>query len=237
MASHPMEGVRVSGHPMVVSELYRCYWTVADLDDSALELGLSEHSSNNVLEPTYNPAMLARAGPLANDITYLLAQLPSDHVTSPVTATPNGPLPPFPLPPFLAELWTHPEPALQTYLSHIKDLSSSSKSSPRLLAHAYVRYLGDLSGGQFIAARLRKTYELGEAGGKGLEFYHFNLDHGPEALAEESRADKKKRLEEIKDWYRKGMDEGVGEDSDLKGECSYANHDCCLTRDFADIAT
>jgi hypothetical protein len=39
MASHPMEGVRVSGHPKC--PLYRCYWTVTDLDDSALELGLS----------------------------------------------------------------------------------------------------------------------------------------------------------------------------------------------------
>lgn len=28
----------------------------------------------------------------------------------------------------------------------------------------------------------------------------------------------KKRLMDIKDWYRRGMDDGVGEDKDLKGE-------------------
>ena len=76
------------------------------------------------------------------------------------------------------------------------------------MAHAYVRYLGDLSGGQYIAARLRKAFDLERE--EGLLFYKFQLDN-----VEESS-----QIGAIKEWYRAGMDEGVGEDLELKGEIS-----------------
>ena len=40
------------------------------------------------------------------------------------------------------------------------------------LAHHYTRYLGDLSGGQYIAEAVRQVYTL--AGSDGTEFYVFD---------------------------------------------------------------
>nr|XP_031861388.1 uncharacterized protein CI109_002992 [Kwoniella shandongensis]KAA5528460.1 hypothetical protein CI109_002992 [Kwoniella shandongensis] len=197
-------------------------WRIYD----ALELGLAENSSNPVLAPTYDPALLARAPALADDITYLLSLLPSTSTstTSPTTnlTTSSTPLPPFPLPSFLETVFTSPPEPLQTYLSHVKSLSASSGSASKLLAHAYVRYLGDLSGGQFIGARVKKSYGLKSPDESGAKFYHFDFDNSRTAATEDgdgaSRADVKKRLGEVKDWYRRGMDEGVGEDKGLKSD-------------------
>lgn len=181
---------------------------------SALELGLSEHATNNVLAPTYDPSVLARAESLSRDITYLLTFLPASTTSKQSTSIPDGPLPPFPLPAFLSEVFTKSPPALTTYLDHIKDLASSGKTAPGLLAHSYVRYLGDLSGGQFIAARIKRAYNLN--GEDGLRFYHFDLANR-DAGGEDSKADGRRKAGEVKDWFRRGMDEGVGEDEDLKG--------------------
>jgi heme oxygenase len=45
------------------------------------------------------------------------------------------------------------------------------KAPRRLAAHAYVRYLGDLSGGQAIGRVVQRAYGL--EGGRGLAFYAF----------------------------------------------------------------
>lgn len=65
-------------------------------------------------------------------------------------------------------------------------------------------------------AKIRRAYNLG-TGLDGLRFYHFDLQ-GQSEGGDESRADGKRRAGEVKDWFRKGMDEGVGEDEDLKGK-------------------
>ena len=183
---------------------------------STLELGLCEHSSNPVLAPTYDPGVLARANSLAKDITFLLGLLPQSVTsTAPSDPLPAGPLPPFALPAFLAPIFSDPPAPLTTYLDHLNELSASEATAPGLLAHAYVRYLGDLSGGQFIMAKVRKAYKLD--GLDGVRFYHFDLQGGEEG-DEESRAEGKRRAGEVKDWFRKGMDEGTGDDEALKGE-------------------
>ncbi|KAL7421083.1 hypothetical protein Q5752_003967 [Cryptotrichosporon argae] len=194
-------------------------WRVYD----AIELSLLEHADNPVLAPTYNPSLLARAPALAADINYLLARLPADVAVPssvPITASsPASPLPPFPLPPFLAPIFTAPAPPLTAYISRLRALASSAETAPRLLAHAYVRYLGDLSGGQIIGARLRAAYGL--AGLDGRRFYFFDLGHGAKEQAErdeETRGDRKRRLNEVKDWYRAGMNAGAADDEKLKGE-------------------
>ncbi|KAK8844172.1 hypothetical protein IAR55_006966 [Kwoniella newhampshirensis] len=192
-------------------------WRIYD----ALELGLAENSSNSVLAPTYDPALLARAPALAEDISYLLTLLPpTSNAATPSsipTTEPSTPLPPFPLPSFLLPIFTSPPGPLLAYLSHVQRLASSSSTAPRLLAHAYVRYLGDLSGGQFIGARVKKSYGL--KGDQGALFYHFDFQKGSGGMeGGESRSDVKKRLAEVKDWYRRGMDEGVGEDQRLKAD-------------------
>lgn len=59
--------------------------------------------------------------------------------------------------------------ATQGYIDHIKKIANTK---PELLvAQAYVRYLGDLSGGQAIKKVVAKTFEL--EGNEGTAFYEF----------------------------------------------------------------
>lgn len=59
--------------------------------------------------------------------------------------------------------------ATQNYIDHIRKIASSK---PELLvAQAYVRYLGDLSGGQAIKKVVAKTFGL--EGNEGTAFYEF----------------------------------------------------------------
>jgi heme oxygenase len=68
------------------------------------------------------------------------------------------------------ELWTDKEkapkncPVVQEYLKYIFDIK---EDKDRIMAHVYVRHMGDLSGGQMIAKRVP---------GKG-QMYHFDADH------------------------------------------------------------
>ena len=64
--------------------------------------------------------------------------------------------------------------------------------------HAYVRYLGDLSGGLIIRKRLEKHY-----GSDGLEFYHFDFDSFPFEAS----------VRDVKEAFKMGMDR-IFEESD-----------------------
>lgn len=180
---------------------------------------MEENSDHSVLAPTFDPATLARSTLIANDIQYLLTLLPSSSVSTTASSLPHAsssssqatPLPPFPLPSFLLPVFTSPPAALTAYINHLAYLSHERPEG--VLAHAYVRYLGDMSGGQFIAARVKRAYSLPKH--EGTEFYEFSQG-GKGGLEGESMADMKRRLGEIKDWYRRGMDEGVGEDVEIK---------------------
>jgi heme oxygenase (biliverdin-producing, ferredoxin) len=70
-----------------------------------------------------------------------------------------------------------------------------------------VRYLGDLSGGQMIRRQLIKAYKLPHTG-DGVRFYTFSS--GEEEL-------NSTEIKELKEWYRDGMNLGVGEDRLIKG--------------------
>ena len=177
---------------------------------SALELGLSEHASHPVLSQTYNPTVFARAPALARDITYLLTLLPDLPKPMIKLKPPEGeaaPLPPFPVPDFLMPVFTLTPPPLATYITHLRDLALSTQDAPLLLAHSYVRYLGDLSGGQYIASKTRKAFEL--QGDQGLEFYKFNMEGNDGSM----------RVGQIKEWFREGMNAGVHDNAHLKGGC------------------
>lgn len=64
-----------------------------------------------------------------------------------------------------------PSPACQTYVERIREIS---KSDPVLLiAHAYTRYIGDLSGGQILKNIARRAMNLPK--GQGTAFYDFEL--------------------------------------------------------------
>ena len=58
--------------------------------------------------------------------------------------------------------------AVEEYVAAVHEAATSPQ---RLLAHHYTRYLGDLAGGQAIAARLRQHYGLGP---DVLTFYDFS---------------------------------------------------------------
>jgi hypothetical protein len=167
------------------------------------------------LAPIHDPALLARAPRLADDIKHLLTLLPSSAEKSIVkpsaTSTSAEPLPPFAIPPFLEPVFLHSPAPLKAYIDHLRSLASSVTTAPSLLAHAYVRYLGDLSGGQVIGARIRKSYNL--KGMDGASFYEF-----ADSASDDGIEEKKKHLAQIKAWFRRGMDEGVGDDKVLKGE-------------------
>ncbi len=69
-------------------------------------------------------------------------------------------------------------PAATRYARAVADAADTADGSPgaegprgaRLLAHAYVRYLGDLNGGRILAQRLRKSLALDDA---CLSFYAY----------------------------------------------------------------
>ena len=70
-------------------------------------------------------------------------------------------------------------PSTQAYVDRLRVLGVEA---PKLLvAHAYVRYLGDLSGGQVLRRIVRRTLEL--SGSDGTRFYEFGDDASVAARA------------------------------------------------------
>jgi len=69
-----------------------------------------------------------------------------------------------------------PPAAARAYVARLEALAATDPA--RLAAHAYVRYLGDLAGGQLIAPRVERAYGL--APGAATRFYAFG---GREAAA------------------------------------------------------
>ncbi|MEU4626139.1 biliverdin-producing heme oxygenase [Actinoplanes sp. NPDC023801] len=64
----------------------------------------------------------------------------------------------------------------RAYTDRLRNLAATSPT--HFIAHHYVRYLGDLSGGQMIGRTLSKHYGLGEA---GTSFYRFERIPDPRA--------------------------------------------------------
>ena len=68
-------------------------------------------------------------------------------------------------------------PAGQVYVNRIREISNSEPAL--LVAHSYVRYMGDLSGGQSLKNIIRSALELTTA--EGTKFYDFDEIPNPEA--------------------------------------------------------
>jgi heme oxygenase len=113
---------------------------------------LDKHATDPALAPTYNPHLLGRKAPLSADISTLLGVSEVE----------------WPAHPTHAALLAAPPPPLSAYTAHLHALSATQPAL--LLAHAYVRYLGDLSGGQVLRRRVAKAYAL-DADGAGVEFW------------------------------------------------------------------
>lgn len=159
---------------------------------------LEKNSNHPTLSPTFNPALLSRTSRLSADISYLLG-IPDDDKSWKVTEV-NQRL-----------VTATPEP-LKVYLDRMTALGSEDPS--RLLAHSYVRYMGDLSGGQIIRWKLQKAYGLNETGG-GLTFYEFDTPTNDGGVKKEIAS--VGEMKKIKELFRSGIDKGAGDDRQIKG--------------------
>ncbi|KAF9643277.1 heme oxygenase [Thelephora ganbajun] len=162
----------------------------------SLEEGLAANANDNVLTPTYNPALFARASALSSDISFLLGVSDDDSSwkTHPTHQT----------------LISSPSPAFRAYVSRLTHLVEEEPR--RLLAHSYIRYMGDLSGGQVMKRNIRKAYGLVDK--QGTAFYDFGVT-GSEGQSKPFTANMGE-VRRIKEWFRDGIDAGVGNDVGVK---------------------
>lgn len=75
-------------------------------------------------------------------------------------------------------------PATERYVARVRQVGETWPAG--YVAHHYTRFLGDLSGGQIIAAKLRKQFGFAE--GQGTLSYAFPDVASPKAVKDEYRA-------------------------------------------------
>ncbi len=122
---------------------------------AALEEGLGTNQGDAVVGMIYDPA-LDRAASLEKDLAFF-----------------GGPG------------WRD-MPVTDAAAEYAEHLGALARTAPRgLVAHAYVRYLGDLSGGQMMGKRVAVAYEAGEA---GTNFYAFHAVPDVDARKHQYRA-------------------------------------------------
>jgi heme oxygenase len=109
-----------------------------------------------------------RAEALADDLRWLAAS--QSPASAPAPARLPTPVPtPTPMPTPTPALVATLAPAMHALVQRVRALRAARSSA--LAAHAYVRYLGDLHGGQMLAAVVRQAY--GWHAEDGTRFYAF----------------------------------------------------------------
>uniref|UniRef100_A0A672RCA2 Heme oxygenase n=1 Tax=Sinocyclocheilus grahami TaxID=75366 RepID=A0A672RCA2_SINGR len=109
----------------------------------ALEAELDRNADHPAVQPIYFPQELARLETLELDLEHFFGPHWRKRITVPA--------------------------ATHKYTQRLREIG---KNSPNLLvAHAYTRYLGDLSGGQVLGKITQKS--LGLSGNKGVFFFSF----------------------------------------------------------------
>ncbi|KFQ63823.1 Heme oxygenase 1, partial [Pelecanus crispus] len=112
---------------------------------SALEEEIERNKDNPVYAPVYFPAELHRKAALEEDLEY-----------------------------FYGSNWREEIPCPEATQKYVERLHYVGKNHPELLvAHAYTRYLGDLSGGQVLKKIAQKALQLPSTG-EGLAFFTFD---------------------------------------------------------------
>jgi heme oxygenase len=125
-----------------------------------LEQQLEAHKSNASIQHVAD-ARLARAAAIDRDLTHLIGERWNQIVAL--------------------------EAATSSYLKRLELIGANQPE--RLVAHSYVRYMGDLSGGQIISRAVRPV--LGADADQALHFYHFGS---------------KAQVAEMKARFRDGLD-------------------------------
>ena len=131
---------------------------------AALESALQVHEGSPAVD-ALQAGPLHRAGALADDLAVLHGPAWADEVP-------------------LAE-------AAAVYVARLQALqtAAASAAAPVLVAHAYVRYLGDLHGGQVLQRLVGRHYGLSDdAGAPGTRFYDFGPTPQVLALRQQLRA-------------------------------------------------
>ncbi|MBA3550139.1 MAG: biliverdin-producing heme oxygenase [Nannocystis sp.] len=121
---------------------YRDYLVALWAVYTALEAGLERHREHPIAGPLALP-YLYRAPAIAADLSTLFAVTPEEQ---------------------------QPVPAALAYAERLRELADHDPAL--LVAHAYTRYLGDLSGGQILRGAAARILDI-PAGSPGLAFYHF----------------------------------------------------------------
>ncbi|NXX71620.1 HMOX1 oxygenase, partial [Spizella passerina] len=112
---------------------------------SALEEEIERNKNNPVYAPLYFPTELHRKAALEEDLKY-----------------------------FYGRNWREEIPCPEATQKYVERLHYIGKNEPELLvAHAYTRYLGDLSGGQVLKKIAQKALQLPSTG-EGLAFFTFD---------------------------------------------------------------
>uniref|UniRef100_UPI00358E03ED heme oxygenase 2-like isoform X2 n=1 Tax=Myxine glutinosa TaxID=7769 RepID=UPI00358E03ED len=113
---------------------------------SAMEEELCKNEDHPALAPLYFPAELHRKSALEQDLAFLLGPEWRQHPE------------------------IRPSQATQHYVERIHDVGQTEPAL--LVAHAYTRYLGDLSGGQVLKKVAQRALKL-PASGEGVKFFSF----------------------------------------------------------------
>jgi heme oxygenase len=129
------------GYELLLRSLLPVYQT--------LERQLAQHGASSRIGPMVRPE-LDRAGAIAADLRYFsISDVPISDIGEEQLPAKAG-------------------PATARYVNAI--MAASGGDGSRLVAHAYARYLGDLSGGQILSRVLSRSLNLPLA---ALSFYDF----------------------------------------------------------------
>ena len=110
-----------------------------------MEESLEQHKEHPLVGPVHFPDELNRKDSLEEDLTYLYGDTWQTEITC--------------------------LPSTAAYVERIREIAASDEPE-RLVSHAYVRYMGDVSGGQILKKIVKRMYNFPEDG-TGVQFYEF----------------------------------------------------------------
>lgn len=120
---------------------------------SAIEEEIEKNKDHPMFAPLYFPSELHRRDALAKDLEYLYGEDWESKISCSAATRP--------------------------YVDRIHEVGC--EDPVRLVAHAWTRYMGDLSGGQILKKVAQRALKLPPTG-EGLNFYHFEGIHNPTAF-------------------------------------------------------
>ncbi|XP_061535921.1 heme oxygenase-like [Phycodurus eques] len=138
-----------------------------------LEEELDRNSAHPAVEPIYFPSELARLESIEKDLEYFYGPDWKEKIVVPA--------------------------ATRRYCDRLREIG---KENPEfLVAHAYTRYLGDLSGGQVLGRVAQKS--MGLKNGEGLSFFAFPGVSSPNLFKQLYRS--RMNVLELSEEQRKGV--------------------------------